>query len=1139
MPQLEIHHADGNVTYAELQQEKPLLIGSMPNCDVVLRDPSVKRVHCRIVWRDNRWRVEVAADAGTVRIGDKHVKAGTVRTGDVIGIAGYRIYMDAGAEDARPVPDMDLGTELGLDQAEPAEYAPTAAIPATGRTSGRKVTPVKDTRGAWTKLWDSLRRKTKEQFQGEVDRPPGEERILGSPLVRWLLIGFVVFVALAWYFYADFRNKTIMAHFDKAQAEMGKENFEGAIQLFSSFNELYPTHDLASNARVQRALCEVQSAGSPVAAMEQVRKLIRERSKERAFAPIAPKIGEVVGRLAQTLAENARDRADPKALERSLEVQEILARDLSAAPLTTDARGKLDQTMDEARRAIQKNDEFVATRDKMDQAIHAGDSWPAYAARDKLLQRYPDYENNDDLRTRMEKCNKLDRDAIKFTSQSKPALTERRASPIAATTLLLDRTGPDAAPAGDVVFVIVGGVCHAHDVASGKLVWHMEMGVDAAGLPVPVPSASEPTVLVTNTRHNELVAVRSKTGQVAWRQPLGEALEAAPLVLRNRIYQPTAQGHLFLLDANTGAVVGSLNFGAQRFATTPASDDAGQHLYLLGDQYNVYVVTVANPPKVEFVYFLDHQPDTVFAPPLRMGRYLAIFENNSPTQHVLRVLLLSPDGKALEERQRKAPVNGWVHYAPTVWGNQMFVATDTESVVAYSLGSVEKDEGFKPITTAVPATPANPRGPAHPLKYTERDLVVSAGKVRHYEFKAEQQTLTPTELPLEGVGSQPIQRHPANGPVQTLFLTRRVPSSPAVFFDALNAATPKLDSRWNVLLGDSVLLLTAAAESANEWVAVTHAGRLYRVPATTLMSGGVLDKPAAQVAPGVVLSTDTAPAVLPNRAAVFAQVDDPKALLVRPMAANAQTVRITLPDALQSNVVPFKDGILAGTKDGRIYWLSPADGKQLAEPFQPALQLAEPHQWRGLAVSDKGHILATDQAGNVYQVEWKSGPPAHLAARAETTKLPKPVRPGLATVANVLACVDEENTLRMLDADNLGSVAEIKLPSVPALGPLAIGGHIFVVAGHDELVCVNGQGQLAWRLPLGGDDLAGPPAVKGDTAILATRGGVVRAVKLADRTEVWNLATEKSLASGPVVVGDVCVVAGDDGSLNAVKPPAR
>ena len=95
MSQLEIHHADGNVTYAELSQEKPLLIGSGTNCDVVLTGPEVKRIHCRIVWREDRWRIEVAADAEGVRVGNKVVKAGTVRPGDIIGIAGCRIYMDA------------------------------------------------------------------------------------------------------------------------------------------------------------------------------------------------------------------------------------------------------------------------------------------------------------------------------------------------------------------------------------------------------------------------------------------------------------------------------------------------------------------------------------------------------------------------------------------------------------------------------------------------------------------------------------------------------------------------------------------------------------------------------------------------------------------------------------------------------------------------------------------------------------------------------------------------------------------------------------------------------------------------------------------------------------------------------------
>ncbi|MBI1885573.1 MAG: Hsp70 family protein, partial [Chloroflexi bacterium] len=58
---------------------------------------------------------------------------------------------------------------------------------------------------------------------------------------------------------------------------------------------------------------------------------------------------------------------------------------------------------------------------------------------------------------------------------------------------------------------------------------------------------------------------------------------------------------------------------------------------------------------------------------------------------------------------------------------------------------------------------------------------------------ARQATLLPRELPLEGSAALPLQMHAAAGRTESVFLTRRVPSSSAVNFTALDVA--KVDAR--------------------------------------------------------------------------------------------------------------------------------------------------------------------------------------------------------------------------------------------------------------------------------------------------------------------------------------------------------
>ncbi len=1139
MPQLEIHHEDGNVTYAELSPSKPLMVGSAANCDIVLASPDVKRVHCRIVHRDGRWRVEVAADAGSVQLGDKSVKAGTIRGGDVLGIAGFRIYMDD-ATAAAPAAEPEHYASDVLTSATAADES--AAPEVLGRGSIRKKAHMQDTRGFGAKLWESIRRTTKEQLQGEVDRPPGQERILGSPLVRWMGLAVLVIGVGGVWFYLDYRNRTINDHFDSAQQMMVKGDWDGAIRRFEDFIKLYPSHGLTSSATVQREMCEVEStaAGSPTGGLGKLRGLLREQVKEPAFPGLVPKIAELAGRLAQALATAARDKADPKLLEQSEEAQEMLRSSLSAGNPPEDVLAKLAQTMDEARAAIKEADTFFATRDTMDRAIASGTTRDVYAARERLLVLYPKkFDDHADIEERMRKAQTLDRERVQWVAGIKNAETTPREGAIIATTVFVDRREQGSAPAGtgDVAFCIAGGRVTAHNVANGTQVWSIVVGADARWLPVTLPNPTEPTVLVTDTRHDELIAVHSRNGQLVWRQPIGEPLEAAPLVHKNKIYQPTGKGNIVVIDVATGRIDGRLQFGEQRLYTTPVADETGQHLFVLGEQYVFYVITLSAAPKCDSLVYLAHRPDSIIAAPLRMQRYLVLFENDTATACQMRVFLLSTDGATLEEIQApKEKLPGWVHHVPAVVGNIMFIATDLEIVEVWSGGAPEKREGYKKETTAGQvSTLAGTRPQAYSLAYTEKDLLVIGSKMRHYDYKKEQQVLAPSQEKLEGAAVQPIQRYPATGRVELLFVARRIPGSSSVQFTAIDAAT--LAPRWDVQLSAGLLSLQPADAANSAWVALTKSGQVYSIPAASLAAGGVLDKPVARSADAVELSDRVPPVLLADGSSVYAPSGTSNSLFTRAAAATAPIVPLELPAAAQASVVLYQDGILVPAADGRVYWLSPATKKQLADPFQPPLTSDQSVEWRGIGLSAQKTIVAADSRGNIFQIELLTQPTTHLTAKGET-KLPKRIRSAMAISGKVVCCVDEENTLHTLDAETLATIATVKLSNPASLGPVAAGGHIFVVVGDDEFVCVNAEGQVAWRQPLKGETVTGRPLVKDDAVHFVTTSGLIRALRLADGSELWTLNAEIPLAGGPVAAAAVLVVVGEDGSLNVVKAPA-
>lgn len=1150
MPQLEIHHADGNVTYAELTHDKPLMVGSGSNCDVVLSDPAVKRVHCRLVWRPDRseWRVEVAADAGGVQLGGRTVKAGTIRSGDVIGIASCRIYMDEQQPAvAASEPDEfsgqidDSAGALSEAEAEPAYIS---------RGTIRKPSHMRDDRSVWRKIWLSVSSKAKQQFRGEMDRPPGQERILGSPLIRWMGLAFLALALAGGYFYYDFRQREIMRHFESAQREDDAGNFELAKRRFDEFYEQNPYHRLASSAKVQSALCEVKAnvASSPIAALADVRKLLREQIKEPGFVPLKDKIVKTVGEVAQNLAESARVKSERKLLEQSQEAIEIINRDFQGTKLSSDAEAKLGDTIKQAEASILKYEELVGTMATMDKAIEADVTKDVYAAYERLIQLYGDFKDRQEITERLGKAWKLDQDGVQWEAMNKSAETQSRRGAIAATTLLLDRnkSGSAAQAPGNTQFALAGGAMSAHDGNTGEMLWSMVVGRDTNVLPIPltISGAAEPVVLVMDMLHDELVAVQSRSGKVVWRQSVGEPIEAAPLLYRGKLYQPTGKGSLFVIDQASGRVDGRLRFsGAPRFSTSPAIHEASQHLFLLSEQYVLYNITLGGVPKCESLpYYTAHRPDSIFATPLRLNRYLVLFENQTATSVRIRVFLLSQDGKTIEEIQRipkegDPQINGWVHFVPAVYGNLMFVATDLETVQVYSGGAPEKADGFALVKSAGGGTPLpGTRPQAYTMYYTDKDLLAQGSRVRHYTFLAEQQTLNPAEEILVGAAAQPIQRFPATGGhVDRMYLGRHLPGTSAIALTALDSAN--LQTQWEVVLGAGVLTLQPADSSKSVWLALTRMGSVFAIPAATLASGGVIDKPVGRVDVEIELS-DTADAVLlADGSSVFAPVGTPTRLYIRPPAINATARPLELLAALQAPVAAFQDGLLAPGTDGRIYFMSPATGKPLAEPFQPPLVTNQPAQWRGVGLTAKNTIVAVDDLGNLYQIELLKDPSPNLVERSGS-KLPRPIRSGIAISGSLVACVDETNALHVWDADALSPISEIKLSGPASLGPVAAGGYIFVAAGDDELLCVNSQGVEAWRQPLKGQHIAGHLLVKGDQLHFVTSSGLVRTLRLSDGSEVSTVDTEKPLSGGPIDIGGNLVVIGDDGSLNVIKPPA-
>ncbi|HID22393.1 MAG TPA: hypothetical protein EYP14_08320, partial [Planctomycetaceae bacterium] len=401
-----------------------------------------------------------------------------------------------------------------------------------------------------------------------------------------------------------------------------------------------------------------------------------------------------------------------------------------------------------------------------------------------------------------------------------------------------------------------------------------------------------------DTRHDDLLALEARSGKLLWRQPLGEPIESEALVHRGRIYQPTAAGNVVVLEAATGRLLGRIQLGKQRLSTAPVADRTGKFIYVLGEQFNMYVLDVSNTPRCRQVYYIGHRPETIQASPLRIGRYIVLCENYIEEESAkcrIRVLLISAAGAELKELQSQV-VRGWVHHPPAVSGNTLIVATDLGIVVLYSAGPPEKEAGLRALHLLPTQQAGNgPRGQAYAYMYTSRDVLVAGLKVRHFQIKTEESQLGRPKDLFDGPASQPIQASPRTGAVKALFVACRQLDSSAVRVYAIDASSLKLG--WQTLLGDKPIAVMHTGR-AKQLAVLTLGGNLFNVAAEQLTGHATVPKPTDRVQWPVELASLHPTLTMPDGTRVYTPSGSPRSLLVSSAADGSGQKPLRLPERL-------------------------------------------------------------------------------------------------------------------------------------------------------------------------------------------------------------------------------------------------
>ncbi|MCS5575506.1 MAG: hypothetical protein NZ789_21475, partial [Pseudomonadales bacterium] len=213
--------------------------------------------------------------------------------------------------------------------------------------------------------------------------------------------------------------------------------------------------------------------------------------------------------------------------------------------------------------------------------------------------------------------------------------------------------------------------------------WRRFVGAETTVHPQPVSSEPGADVLLIDSKNHDLMRVKSQTGELVWRLPIGKPF-LTPVQYKDLLLINTRESKSQLWEVNlkTGATTRIVDFPME-LGTAAAYGDEQPLLYQAGDHNNLYVVDIETMECKEVLY-VGHKKGSMEVPPVYVVGFLMLIENIASDRSILRVIAMNEKGQELKEIQRIA-LRGKVVVPPLVFERRVLVTTDLGAVHVYDV----------------------------------------------------------------------------------------------------------------------------------------------------------------------------------------------------------------------------------------------------------------------------------------------------------------------------------------------------------------------------------------------------------------------------------------------------------------------
>jgi outer membrane protein assembly factor BamB len=970
--------------------------------------------------------------------------------------------------------------------------------------------------------------------------------VLGGVLAVAAVVGGIALVVLS--------RGTGDPEFQAAETDYRAAAWPAAVAKYNELLRAYPSQAHAGAARVHRGMAQLRVQLVERPDWEQVlntaENVLPEISADAEFRELHDELAVILTDAAEALAVAADEASDPADAERRISQGRralALADDSRYVPPAVRPWQRLqavDDRLAVRTHEIERPRALAATVEDIRKAAAPPDSAAGFAAREKLIDEFPDLASSAVLRGALSTLVAAEAGLVKpLAAKVQPASSDERATPIQASASIVGRRlGAGQRKSGPPAFVLVEGALFALDSGTGQLLWRRFVGAPQAGpatlsladKPVAGKPAAGGNVLVVDSARRELLRLDSRTGRLVWRQVFGSPLAGLPIVVGSNTYLTTREGVVYCLELKTGAVAHAVQLPALLVGSAVAGGD-GKTIYQLSRRGELFALAAADL-KCSRAIYVGTEVGASEYPPLALGRCVVVAENHGAHEGSLRCVWLDAQGLP-EEVVSQLPIAGRIAAAPVALDNSVIVVDDQGTLYAFDV-TANRDTPLKKSSQVLgPGADAGVRQ----IVAVGNQCWVAGTNLRRYELQKGRLSERGGLL----VGDLFEQISTTTGEI--LVCLRHTPAARGAIVAGISSAGSSLGGQpaWEIemadVIPDSLRIPPPGAPKvevkSRRLTVVTKHGMLAPVEFAKTGAWQAIEPPAEKASAAIADSAEcTASLRLSGGGrALWREPIGSELFVLDPGAAMLRLLR--LPAGAAAGPIEFSGGLLVPSRDGALLLMDLETGRALAAPFRPRVMSGVDVRWTAPAARPAGtDVFVADDRPMLYQVGLQKEPQPQLV-KLTSADLAHPVVAGPVTTGKAVYIVTRDGMLRAYELAGLKPAGEWLLPSRHIPWIRAVGELLLLATADDDLVGLGAGQKNFWKAPLKGGAPCGDPLVTKQGIIIVGCGGVVLRLAADSGKELAKLELGELLSGEPVLVGSDLAVLTPDGSVLKVAVP--